>query len=240
MVYVKAIGYIRVSTEEQELSPEVQRRAIEEFARSRGFDEVVWFEDIGVSGGVPIFERRGFAKAIEYARSNGINVIIVYSIDRLGRSFYDIFESLRRLELEYRIRVVSVREEFLQHQDPLIRVLILSVLSWVVWYERYLIRERTRRALQVRGVRHSKEVPEETSRLIVDLYTKLGYSVKRIARALGTSERQVRKVLYRHGALILPEDTCPRCFSKLVIDDQYQAYYCRNCGFLRPCVSTKG
>ena len=234
---MRVVGYIRVSTEEQEISVDVQRVAIEQFCKQKNWELVEIFQDVGVSGAEPVLEREGFKKAIEFCKSNNINVIVVYSIDRFGRSFYNIFETLRRLEFELGIKVVSVKEEFLQQQDPLIRTLILSVLSWVAWYERYLIRERTRRALQMRGIRHSVELPEEKVRIILDLYTKLGYSIRKIAKAVGVSERQVRKVLYQAGVLKLPEDVCPRCFSKLVMDDQYEGMmYCRNCGYLKPKV----
>jgi len=234
---MRVVGYIRVSTEEQEISVEVQKVAIENFCKAKSWELVKVFEDIGVSGAEPVLEREGFKNAINFCKSNGISTIVVYSIDRFGRSFYNMFETLRRLEFEHGIKVVSVKEEFLQQQDPLLRALILSVLSWVAWYERYLIRERTRRALQAKGVRHSKKLPEEKERAILDLYTKLGYSIKKIARTVGESERQVKKVLYKYGVLQLPENTCPRCFSKMVMDDQYEGMiYCKNCGYLKPRV----
>jgi DNA invertase Pin-like site-specific DNA recombinase len=51
------------------------------------------------------------------------------------------------LELESRgIRVITVKEEFLQTLDPNIRKLILSILSWVAEYERKRIRERQEEA----------------------------------------------------------------------------------------------
>lgn len=234
---MKVVGYVRVSTEEQELGVEVQKQAIENFCKARNWELVKFFEDVGVSGAEPVLEREGFKQAIEYCKLNGINVIVVYSIDRFGRSFYNIFETLRRLEFEFNIKVVSVREEFLQSQDPLIRTLILSVLSWVAWYERYLIRERTRRALQAKGVKHSVEISEDKVKTIVDLYTKLGYSVRRIAKVLNISERQVRKVLVNVGLIQLPPNICPRCFSKMIPDDQYEGMmYCKNCGYLKPRV----
>ena len=79
------------------------------------------------------------------------------------------------------------------------------------------------------------ELPEEKVRIILDLYTKLGYSIRKIAKAVGVSERQVKKVLYQAGVIQLPPNTCPRCFSKMIPDDQYEGMmYCKNCGYLKP------
>ncbi len=231
---MRAVGYIRVSTEEQALGAEAQRRIIEEFCHVKNLQLEQVFEDVGISGGVPAFQREGFRRMVEYCTKNRIPIIVVYSIDRLGRSFYDIFETLRKLEYEYNITILSIREEFLQLLDRRIRTLILAVLSWVAWYERYLTRERTRQALRTRGVKHSVDIPEEKRRLILDLYTKLNYSIKKISKLLNISERQVRKVLYLEGILKLPEDTCPRCFHKMRPDDQYDnKLYCPNCGYLK-------
>jgi len=225
---------VRVSTGEQVLGAEAQRRQIEEFCRQRGIELDKIFEDIGVSGSVPASKRRGFKQMIEYCLKNNIRLIIVYSLDRLGRSFFDIVQTLIDLEFRKQIRVITIREVFLQILDLPIRLLVLMVLSWVAYYERKLIRERTRAALAAKGVKHSVELDEETEDKIVHMYLS-GLSIKNIACILNISERQVRKVLYERGILQLPEDTCPRCFGKMIPDEHYEnCLYCPNCGFIKP------
>ncbi|MFP3484104.1 MAG: recombinase family protein, partial [Caldivirga sp.] len=146
-----AVAYLRVSTEEQELGLDAQREGIVRFASARGIEVKAFFMDQGVSGSVPAMERRGFREAVDYARANGVNLLIVYSLDRLSRSFTDLFNLLRQLD-QGGIGVVSVREEFLQDLNPMVRRLVLSILAWAADYERYLIRERTRAALRTRGI----------------------------------------------------------------------------------------
>ena len=225
-----AVGYVRVSTDEQALGADAQRELILGFASSHGLRVVRFFEDIGVSGGVPAFERPGFREMLEYAESSGVRIILVYAIDRLGRSFVDIFETIRRLE-ERGFTILSVREEFLSTLDPMIRRIVLSVLAWAAEYERFLIRERTRRALAAKRVKHEKSIPQGLAEAITQLY-RMGWGVKRIARSLGVSERQVRKTLVRAGLIQLPPDRCPRCFTPMRYDEQYQTLVCPNCGYI--------
>ena len=229
---VNAVAYLRVSTEEQELGLDAQRDGIVKFASSRGIEVKEFFIDQGVSGSVPALEREGFRRGIEYARANGISLLVVYSLDRLSRSFTDLFNLLRQLD-EEGISVVSVREEFLQDLNPMVRRLVLSILAWAADYERYLIRERTRAALRAKGIVKSTRVDPSLAKAVTVLY-QYGESIKSISSKVGLSERQVRKILYSNGVLTPPPNTCPRCFHRLKWDEQYNTWYCPNCGYLKP------
>ncbi|MGC8570610.1 MAG: recombinase family protein [Caldivirga sp.] len=233
---VNAVAYLRVSTEEQELGLDAQRDGLLKFASARGISVREFFIDQGVSGSIPAFEREGFGRAVEYAKANGINLLLVYSLDRLSRSFTDLFNLLRQLD-EDGIGVVSVREEFLQDLNPMVRRLVLSILAWAADYERYLIRERTRAALRAKGVVKATRVDSSLARAVTVLY-QYGESIRSISSKLGLSERQVRKILYSNGALTPPPGTCPRCFHKLKWDEQYNTWYCPNCGYLAPSSPT--
>ena len=225
------IAYLRVSTEDQDIN--VQKFAIEEFCKSKKWKVIKWFIDEGISGSVSAFERPGFKQAIQFAKENNIKILVVYALDRLGRSFYNIFETLKKLEFEFQIQIVSVREEFLQNLDPRIRALILSILSWAAWYERYLIRERTRLAMQkIKDKLPKIEVDERIIQKIIKLYTS-GKSINEICKKFNLSYYKVRRILIEHGLIKVDDNVCPRCFHKLIYDDQYNALYCRNCGYLR-------
>jgi len=235
---MKAVGYIRVSTDEQAYSVETQRIAIEQFCKSRNYELVDIFTDEGVSGSIPAFEREGFRKAIDFAKNNDIKILIVYALDRLGRSFYDIFDTLRKLEFELGIQVISIREEFLQNLDPRIRALILSILSWASWYERYLIRERTRVAMQKAKEKipsKYREILQDSKKVktIIDLYKRGVLTPYDLAKMYNISWTTAKRILVELGLEKVPEDTCPRCFHKLTYDDQYKTLYCKNCGYLK-------
>lgn len=140
---MKCVAYIRVSTREQD--EEVQRSAIEEFAKTRGLDVSAWYVDKGESGAKPFKDRPGASRLLEDLGKLQAQCVLSWSIDRLGRSMLDTMNTV--LELESRgVRVITVKEEFLQTLDPNIRKLILSILSWVAEYERKRIRERQEEA----------------------------------------------------------------------------------------------
>ncbi|MDW7990443.1 MAG: recombinase family protein, partial [Archaeoglobaceae archaeon] len=70
-----------------------------------------------------------------------VDAIVVWSIDRLGRNMLDVLKTVIELE-ERNVKVVSVKEEFLQMLDENVRKLILSILTWFAEFERKRIRER--------------------------------------------------------------------------------------------------
>ena len=136
---MKAVAYVRVSTKEQD--ERNQRQAIGEFAKSRGIEIMGWFVDKGVSGSKKFKEREAAQALIHYINMNKVDAVVVFAIDRLGRNMEDTVNTIQDFEAKG-IRVISVKEEFLQTMDPNIRKLILSILSWVAEFERKRIRER--------------------------------------------------------------------------------------------------
>lgn len=136
---MKAVAYVRVSTREQDEN--IQRQAIEEFARQREVEILGWFVDKGVSGAKPFKEREGAQALLGYIKNNHVDAVIVFALDRLGRSMVDTINTIQELERQG-IKVVSVKEDFLQTMDDNIRKLILSILSWVAEFERKRLRER--------------------------------------------------------------------------------------------------
>jgi len=136
---VKALAYIRVSTREQD--EDIQRRAIEEFAGSRGISIVKWYVDKGESGAKPFKDRPSARRLLEEVDVLKPDLIVGWALDRFGRTMLDTLNTI--IELENRgFKVVTVKEEWLQTLDENIRKLILSILAWVAEFERRRIRER--------------------------------------------------------------------------------------------------
>lgn len=85
---LRAVGYVRVSTEEQRrrgLSIEAQINNIERFARQNNFELVRVFMDPAVSRWTPPMQRDGFRAMMNFLkRRKNIKVIIVYMFDRLS------------------------------------------------------------------------------------------------------------------------------------------------------------
>jgi len=82
----KAICYYRVSSEQQakKQSINMQKLRLKEFADKKGYEIVVEFEDDGISG-ESIESRPGFKKALATIEEDGLDVLLVFMIDRIGR-----------------------------------------------------------------------------------------------------------------------------------------------------------
>ena len=102
----KAVGYIRVSTEEQAVNGhglEVQDRAIRSFAESQGYTLLDIVSDPGVSGAKRPEDRPGFQRIIDLAKAQKFSVLLVWKFDRLARNLLfsvttvnDLKEAVRR------------------------------------------------------------------------------------------------------------------------------------------------
>lgn len=133
------IGYARVSTEDQNL--DLQRRAL----TAAGCDQI--FED-RVSGAIA--ERPGLAKAM--AAANAGDVLVVWRLDRLGRSLPHLIDILRTLgDRQAGFRSLSEGMDTTTAGGRL----IYNVMGALAEFERSLIVERTTAgmsAARARGV----------------------------------------------------------------------------------------
>ena len=237
---MKAVGYVRVSTDEQSLSPEVQKQVLSDLAHSRGIEIVKWFEDIGISGGIPCLLRPAFKEMLDFCLKHNIKIILAYSLDRLSRYQKDIDFLIYELVGRKGFTIITLRDgEYSRDKlDPEKRA-FLQFRKVVADLERYYTRIRTRDAMRKKFPNGTpwgffSKLTHEVEEKIIQLF-KQGYSILKIARELNVNRRVVYYILWKHGLWQLPEDTCPRCLSKMVEDDQFVGYYyCRKCGFLKP------
>ncbi len=81
---LRAAIYVRVSTDGQDT--ENQRQVLEEVAARRGWTVVEVYEDAGISGAKGRDKRPGFDAALKAATRRRYDVLMVWSIDRMGRS----------------------------------------------------------------------------------------------------------------------------------------------------------
>jgi len=149
----RAIGYIRVSTlrqVEEGNSLASQAETIKSYARSRGLkirskDIVI---DDGVSGGIPIWERKGGKRLLKMAESGRYEHVIVTKLDRMFRIATDAIlsiDELREMGLGYHI--IDMGGQSLDTTSAMGRFILIFVAS-VSELERSQISERTREAMQ--------------------------------------------------------------------------------------------
>jgi DNA invertase Pin-like site-specific DNA recombinase len=160
-------GYIRVSTDRQSLSPEVQRGQIEQAARRLGVTVHAWFEDAptknpdgswndAASGKVPLPERQA-GRALCALLKKG-DLVIAAKVDRAFRKLSDCVLILDRWE---RLGVGVVLCDFPMISDlanPFGKAMI-QIVAVFAEVERKLISQRTKEALALRkrkGHAHSR------------------------------------------------------------------------------------
>ena len=96
MKTTRAAIYLRVSTDGQ--TTDNQRRVLEEVAERRGWSVVDTYEDAGISGAKGRDKRPGFDAALKAAVRRRYDVLMVWSIDRMGRSTATVATALAELE----------------------------------------------------------------------------------------------------------------------------------------------
>jgi DNA invertase Pin-like site-specific DNA recombinase len=148
----RAIGYCRVSTEQQRdsgLGLDAQRAAIEQTAARLQLPLLHVHTDAGLSGSLSIEERPALADALNALRRG--DVLIVAKRDRIAR---DAFVSvlIEREAAKKGARIVSAAGEGTETDDPA-AVFTRRILDAVAELERGLTAARTRAALRAKRAR---------------------------------------------------------------------------------------
>lgn len=145
----RAIGYLRVSTEEQAASGlglDAQRAALEATAARLGVELVAHHADEGLSGAKGVEDRPALLAAVgELERGD---VLLVAKRDRLGRDPI-LVAMIERLVARRGARVVSAAGEGTENDDPT-SVLMRRIVDAFAEYERLVIGARTKAALKAK------------------------------------------------------------------------------------------
>jgi DNA invertase Pin-like site-specific DNA recombinase len=144
---MKAIGYIRVSTQGQAddgVSLEAQQAKIEAWCLTNDYELVEVFKDAGVSGAADIDKRVGIMAALDAAKDKEVGVLVVMKRDRLARD-YMIAGMAQRLFEKQNVSVVAADGG--GNGDNPEDMLLRGIQDVFAQYERMLIKTRTKVAL---------------------------------------------------------------------------------------------
>jgi DNA invertase Pin-like site-specific DNA recombinase len=156
-----AIGYVRVSSEEQAdsgLGLEAQRQRITAYCQMKGLHLAENFEDPAISAGKPLASRPAGSRLLAAAKKSKA-VVVVAKLDRLFRSVADAANVIDEFD-KRGIQLVAIAENF-DMTSPYGRAMA-QMASVFAELERAMIRERTRSAMSVkrsRGERISGHAP---------------------------------------------------------------------------------
>ena len=131
--------YARVSTNDQQTLP-MQSRAMCEYVVRRGWTIAMQVREVGSSAG----KREAREKLLAAARRREIDVVLVWRLDRWGRSVTDLLATLQELE-HLGVGFVSLTES-LDLSTPAGRAMA-GLLAIFAEFEREILRDRTRAGL---------------------------------------------------------------------------------------------
>jgi putative DNA-invertase from lambdoid prophage Rac len=182
--------YARVSTHDQRTLP-LQMRAMREYASKRGWMIAVQIKEVG-SGAV---ERELREQLLAAARRREIDVVLVWRLDRWGRSLVDLVVTLKELA-ELGVAFVSLTEA-LDLTTPTGRAMA-GLLSVFAAFEHEILRERIRAGIaeaRLKGTHLGRPLTAGKKTSQIGKLYRAGVSKAEIARRLNIGRTSVRRIL---------------------------------------------
>lgn len=193
------VGYARVSTTDQNLDRQIE--ALKKAGAEKIFEEKM--------SGKSMTEREELQKALQFLREK--DVLIVESLDRLGRNYDDIVHMVQRMDRkEIGLKVLNLPILNQELGDPnlqkLIRNMIVQLLSWTAQNEREEIQRKQRQGIEIakrkghykgRPVKYAADAKDPRDRMtyhvIVNKLTR-EEPIKKIAEDTGVTRDTVYRI----------------------------------------------
>jgi DNA invertase Pin-like site-specific DNA recombinase len=187
------VGYMRVSSDNDRQSTDLQRDAL----LAAGVDPRQLFED-KASGARDT--RPGLQQALDYVRSG--DCLVVWKLDRLGRSLSHLLHIIITLQVQgVAFRSLTEQMDTTTPQGAF----LFSVFGALAQYERALTQERIRAGLEAagrRGGRPKAISPEQLEAILAALHA--GASKASLCRSFGVKRTTLYDALARAAAPTMP------------------------------------
>jgi DNA invertase Pin-like site-specific DNA recombinase len=184
----RAALYLRVSGDRQ--TTENQRPDVEQVVAARRYTIVATYEEQASA----VKHRPMYEAMLMDAKRGKLDVLVVWALDRLGRSLVGNLQDVLELD-RLGVQIVSVRESWLDTSGP-VRSLLIAVFSWAAEQERARLVERTKAGLE----RARKRGPLGRPRKAVDLdrardLRAQGKTLRQVAAQLGVGPATLHRAL---------------------------------------------
>jgi DNA invertase Pin-like site-specific DNA recombinase len=190
----RAAIYARVSTASQTVENQIAE--LRDVANRNGWYVAIELTDNGISGSKGRDQRPAFNDLIRRATRREFDIVMVWAIDRLGRSIQQLVEFMN--ELQWLGIDLYSHQQALNTATPAGRM-VFSIFSALGEYERELIRERIiagQRRARSQGIRIGRPSKmNEAVRTSVRLLRDKGMSIREIAKRLEIGVGTVYSVL---------------------------------------------
>jgi DNA invertase Pin-like site-specific DNA recombinase len=188
----RAVLYLRVSTVDQTTAN--QERELREVAGRMGCEIVKVYKDHGISGAKGREGRPAFDALCRDASKRQFDVVMAWSVDRLGRSLQDLIGFLSELH--------ALRIDLFLHQQGLDTTTpggkaMFQMMGVFAEFERSMIQERVRAGL-ARAKDEGKQLgrpriaPDVEQRILAAL--KAGKSIRKTAEHFGVDPSTVQRI----------------------------------------------
>jgi site-specific DNA recombinase len=202
----KALAYLRVSTDRQDMSMQDQEEKIKAYCTIKGFELVEVLREPDVSGKTKLYDRPEGSKIKELLSSNKVSHVVSLKLDRLFRNAGDALTvSEEWLTKNVSLHLVDMSGSAVDTGSPQGRM-FFTMLAGFAEFERGLISERTTSALRFRknnGRVYCGKLPygfrSDAGDLFEDAAEMAAIGKMRELRAEGMPLRQIGKELDSQG-----------------------------------------
>jgi DNA invertase Pin-like site-specific DNA recombinase len=195
---MRAALYLRVSTTDQDT--ERQERELRAVAANRGYDIVEVYKDNGISGSKGRDKRPAFDQLHKDAARRKFDMVMAWSVDRLGRSLKDLVTFLHEM-LALNIELYLFQQA-LDTTTPSGRAMF-QLLGVFAEFERAIIVERVNSGIakaREKGTKSGKPIgrpptPPRTREAIRKMYQTGSVGMRAVAKKFGVSVGTVQACL---------------------------------------------
>jgi DNA invertase Pin-like site-specific DNA recombinase len=194
----RAAIYARVSTSEQTTAN--QLRALRKVAKQAGWEVTTEFVDEGISGAKGRDKRPAFDALLKGSTRREFDIVLAWSVDRLGRSLQDLIGFLN--EIHAAGVDLYLHQQGLDTSTPAGKAMF-SMMGVFAEFEREIGRERTKEGLaRARAQGKTLGRPKIPDAVIAEIKHAQanGESMRKAAMRLGVSVGSVHKVYQERKA----------------------------------------
>ena len=190
----RAVLYLRVSTVDQTTAN--QERELREIARRSGLEVVKVYKDHGISGAKGRDKRPGFDALCRDATKRQFDVVMAWSVDRLGRSLQDLIGFLSEL---HALGIdLFLHQQGLDTRTPAGKGMF-QMMGVFAEFERSMIREQVRAGLARAVAEGTKlgrpSIPQAKEDAIPAALSQPGRpGVRKIAKKFGVDPSTVQRI----------------------------------------------
>lgn len=179
----KAVIYARVSTTHQ--TTENQLLELRAAAARMGYSITAELTDNGISGAKGRSDRPAFEQLHQLVQRKQVDIVMAWSIDRLGRSIQDLVAFMK--EVEAAGVALYIHQQSINTATPAGRM-VFGIFSALGEYERELIRERINAGLararaEGKKLGRPSNVNDGTRAAVKELRAR-GMAIQKIAKTL--------------------------------------------------------